>query len=139
MGWRGGHDQGGGGGGGTQLVHGRSRMTIDPRILTMPGRSTSSIHQLGTQRLHQARSAVRCSVSRVKGKLHPFKHRSNDGLGHHVPAFLFMDYSADELLCFLVWPLQRQQWVLLFICNCLVGALPYSHYVMRSIPLIVQS
>ena len=32
-----------------------------------------------------------------------------------------------------MWPLQRQQWVLL--CNCLVGALPYSHYVMRSFPL----
>ena len=29
-------------------------------------------------------------------------------------------------------PLQRQQWVLL--CNCLVGALPYSHYVIRSFP-----
>ena len=44
-----------------------------------------------------------------------------------------MDDSANELLCFLVWPFQRQQWVLL--CNCLVGALPYSHYVMRSFPL----
>ena len=30
----------GGGGGGTQFVHGRSCMTIDPRIPTMPGRST---------------------------------------------------------------------------------------------------
>ena len=29
-----------------------------------------------------------------------------------------------------MWPLQRQQWALL--CNRLVGALPYSHYVMRS-------
>ena len=34
-----------GGGGGTQFVHGRSRMTIDPRIPTMPGRSTSGFHQ----------------------------------------------------------------------------------------------
>ena len=49
-----------------------------------------------------------------------------------VRAF-FMDDSANELLCFFLWPLQRQQWVLL--CNCLVGALPYSHYVMRSFPL----
>ena len=44
-----------------------------------------------------------------------------------------MDGSAYELLCFLVWPLRRQQWVLL--CNCLVGALPYSHYAERSFPL----
>ena len=35
--------------------------------------------------------------------------------------------------CFLGWPPQRQQWVLL--CNCLVGAVPYSHYVMRSFHL----
>ena len=31
---------GGWGGGGTQVVHGRSRMTIDPRIPTMAGWST---------------------------------------------------------------------------------------------------
>ena len=31
------------GGGITQLVHGRSRMTIDPRIPTMPGRSTRRV------------------------------------------------------------------------------------------------
>ena len=44
-----------------------------------------------------------------------------------------MDDSANELLCFQVWPLQRQQWVLIF--NCLVGTLPYTHYVMRLYPL----
>ena len=44
-----------------------------------------------------------------------------------------MDDSANELLCFLVWPLQRQQWTLL--CNCLLGALPFSHYAMQSFPL----
>ena len=32
--------EGDGGGGGTQVVHGRSRMTIDPRIPTMAGWST---------------------------------------------------------------------------------------------------
>ena len=36
-----------GGGGCTQLVHGRSHMTIDPRIPTVPGRGTSSFHQPG--------------------------------------------------------------------------------------------
>ena len=44
-----------------------------------------------------------------------------------------MDDNANELLCVLVWPLQRQQWVLL--SNCLVGALPYSLSVMRTFPL----
>ena len=33
--------RGGGGGGGAQFVHGHSRMTIDPRIPSTPGRSTS--------------------------------------------------------------------------------------------------
>ena len=123
----------GGGGGCTQLVHGLSRMNIDPRIPTMPGRSTSSFNQPGRHCLHQARSAVRCSASRMKGELHPSKNHSYDGLRQLVPTFLLMDDSANELLCFLVWLLQRQQWVLL--CNCLVGALRYSQYVMRSFPL----
>ena len=39
-GWGGGD----GGGGCTQFVHGRSLMTIDPRIPTVPGRSTSDFH-----------------------------------------------------------------------------------------------
>ena len=45
---------GGGEGGCTQFVHGHSRMTIDPRIPTMPGRSTSGFHQPGRHCLHQA-------------------------------------------------------------------------------------
>ena len=54
------------------------RMTIDPRIPTMQreGRSTSSFHQQGRHCLHQARSAVRFSVSHVKDELHPSKNRS---------------------------------------------------------------
>ena len=59
----------------TQLVHSRSRMTIDPPIPTMPGRSTSGFHQPGRHCLHQARGAVRCSASRMKGGLHPSKNR----------------------------------------------------------------
>ena len=38
------------GGGRTQFVHGRSRMTIGPRIPTMSGRSTSGFHQPGSMR-----------------------------------------------------------------------------------------
>ena len=62
-------------------MHGRSRMTRDPRIPTMLGRSTSGFHQPGRHCLHQARSAVRCSASRMKGDLlwlegggHPHVH-----------------------------------------------------------------
>ena len=76
---------------------------------------------------------MRCLASRMKGELHPSKKRSSDGVRHLVPTFLLMDDSANELLCFLVWPLQRQQWAL--PCNCLVDALPYSHCVMRSFPM----
>ena len=46
-------------GGGTQGVHGRSRMTIGPRIPTRPGRSMSGFYQPGRHCLHQAQSAVR--------------------------------------------------------------------------------
>ena len=56
---------GGGGRSVLSFVHGRSRMTLDPRIPAMPGRSTSAFHQSGRHCLHQARSAVRCSASRT--------------------------------------------------------------------------
>ena len=55
------------GAGGTQFVHGSCRMTIDPRIPTKPGRSASVFHQPFMRCLHQARSAVRCSTSLMKG------------------------------------------------------------------------
>ena len=61
--------RGGGGGRCTRLMHNRSVGTVDPRILTVPGRSTSGFHQPGRHRVHQARSAVRCSASRVEGDL----------------------------------------------------------------------
>ena len=38
------------GGGLLIMMHGRSRMTIDPRIPTMPGRSTSGFHRPGRHR-----------------------------------------------------------------------------------------
>ena len=44
-------------------MHSRSLKTIDPRIPTMPGRSTSGFHRPGRFRVHQARSAVRLSAS----------------------------------------------------------------------------
>ena len=62
------------GGGSTRVMHGRSRMTIDPRISTMPGRTTSSFHRPGRHRLHQGRSAVRYWASHMTGELHPTKN-----------------------------------------------------------------
>ena len=64
------------GGGCTQFVHDRSRKTIGLHIATVPGRRTSGFHQPDRHGLHQARSAVRCSASRMKGELHPSKNRS---------------------------------------------------------------
>ena len=63
------------GGGILIFMHGRSRMTLDPRVPTMPGRSTSGFHRLGRHCLQQARSAVRCLASPMKGELHPTKNR----------------------------------------------------------------
>ena len=59
----------------THVMHGRSRMTIDPRIPTMPGRSTSGFHRPGRHCLHQARNAVRCWASRMKVALSIFFSR----------------------------------------------------------------
>ena len=50
-------------------------MTIDPRIPTVPERSTAGFHRPGRHCLHQARIAVRCLASRMKGELHPTKNR----------------------------------------------------------------
>ena len=50
------------------IMHGRGGMTIDPRIPTIPGRSASGFHPPGRHHLHQARSAVRCWASRMKGE-----------------------------------------------------------------------
>ena len=59
------------------IMRGRSRMTIDPRIFTMPGRSASGFHRPGRHLLTpSAKRAVRCSASRMMGGLHPTKNRS---------------------------------------------------------------
>ena len=57
------------------VMHGRSRMTVDPRILTMPGRGTSGFRRPGRHCLHQAPTAVRNTANRMKGELHPTKNR----------------------------------------------------------------
>ena len=59
------------------------RMTIDPRSLTLPGRSASGFNRPGRHRVHQGRSAARRSVSGMGGELHPTKNRGW-GLGLEV-------------------------------------------------------
>ena len=51
-----------------------SPKTVDPRIPTMPGRSMSGFYRSGRHCLHQARSSMRCSASRMKGGLLPTKN-----------------------------------------------------------------
>ena len=65
-----------------------SRMTVDPRIPTMPARSSSGFDPPGRHCLHQVRSAVSCSAIRMESKLHPTKNRLCGRLGHLVRSFL---------------------------------------------------
>ena len=71
------HPSGGAGGGVLDLMHGRarSRITIDPRIRTTPGRSISGFHRPARHCFHQARSSAGCPASRMKGALRPTKNR----------------------------------------------------------------
>ena len=63
--------EGGGLGGVSIAIHGRSVKTnIYPRIPTLPEARQVCTDQAGCC-LHQARSAVRFSATRVKGELHP--------------------------------------------------------------------
>ena len=82
------------------FMHGRCRMTIDARIPTMPARSTSGFHRPGRHCLHQVRSAVRCSASRMKGELHPAQNRFLGGLRLLVRTFLDMDDSLELIKLF---------------------------------------
>ena len=45
------------------IMHGRSRMTIDPRIPTMPGRSTSGFGRIGRHCLLQSRGTEMSGIS----------------------------------------------------------------------------
>ena len=70
----------------THVTHGRSRMTIDPRIPTMPGQRTSGFHRPGKHCLHQARRAVKCWASRMECEVHPAGNREGSrwSLGRRV-------------------------------------------------------
>ena len=100
-------------------MHGRSRMTKDPRIPTMPGRQDGARRVFTDQTrhsLHQARSAVRCSASRTKGELHPTNNR--------LRGVLAVGDSFNALFYFPVCPLPETAFGVHKLYNCLVGALP---------------
>ena len=89
-------DWGGGGGRVLVITHGRSRITVDPRVPSMPGRSTSGFHRPGRQGEHQARTAVRCGIARLwrtqvfnpSDRLSPIKGSgrvTSDTLGNEGP------------------------------------------------------
>ena len=94
------HYSGSGGGVFTQFVHGRSQITVNPPIPTVPGRSTPGVHQPGRHCLHQAQSSVRCSLSRIKSGLHPSTNCSQDGLRDLVPTFFVVGDSANDIVFF---------------------------------------
>ena len=72
-------------------MHGRSRMTIWYR----PSHPYCSGGR-GTSGFHQARSAVRCSASRMKGELYPSKNRSY-GRGGGICPILLPHCLSDAL------------------------------------------
>ena len=108
------------------LMHGPSRMAIDPRILTLPGRSMSGFHRPGRHRLDQARNAVRCPASRMKGELHPTIRTACE-------ADLHMDDSFNEFIDSPVWALPETAMGVL--CTCLLGVPYQKHHVIRSFSL----
>ena len=55
---------------------------VDPRIPTTPRRSMSGFGRPGRYCLHQARSAVTCPASLMKGERHPTKNRLRGKLAY---------------------------------------------------------
>ena len=116
---------GGGGGQGTNGLHGRSRMIIDPRIHTMPRRSTLGFHRLDRHGLlAPSASEVRCWGSRMDGASCILRRtaRGEDFLAYWTTAW-------NDSISFPVWPLPETATGV--ISNCVVGASPYTHYVIR--------
>ena len=108
-------------------VHSLPRMSVvvfttepDPRIPTMPGRRTSGFHRPGRHCWCRARSALRCSPSRIKGELHPTQNCLWGGIGYPMRCklkeqrtgrpvlYLAVYASLFPSLCFLACPSQPQ-------------------------------
>ena len=87
----------------------------------MPAKCTSGFPRPGTYcLLPQARSTLRCSVSRMKGELHPPENRSRGGLPR-----IWID-TVELNIRFPVWPLLET--AVGVLCNC---ALSYTHRCIR--------
>ena len=86
------------GGGVLIIVHGHSRLIVDPRIPTTPGRSASGFHRPGRHCLQQARGAARRWASRMKAELHPTKNTAFEADFH-----MHMDDSVNKMFFSLVW------------------------------------
>ena len=82
-------------------MHGRNRMAR-LFIPILPGRTTSGCHRPGRHCLHQARSAVRCSASRMKGERHVglFSNHSLIGVIRETACSL---RRMRRTLCFPEW------------------------------------
>ena len=98
------------------LMHGRSRMTLDPRIPTTPGRSMSGFHGHGPGRHCLLASGAKCRE--VSGESH---EAGAEGGGHTRAACLLPDKNNNRRLqqtaffSFLSWDscYRPQQWLLM--------------------------
>ena len=66
--------RGGGRGVVLDVIHGRSRMTIEPRSPTMPGRSTSGCHRPGGTHVMHSRSCMTIDPRREEGSSQSHNH-----------------------------------------------------------------
>ena len=81
-------------------------MTLEPLTPTRPGRSTSAFHRRGRRCLHQARSAMRCWASRIKGELRTTRYNEPP----ERRACFWMSASTNWPIMLSWAPFQRQQW-----------------------------
>ena len=70
---------------------------IDPRILQCWGGARWIFTDQVEFCLQQARNAVICSVSRMKGELRPTRNRLWGGLRHLMRTFMHMDDSIERV------------------------------------------
>ena len=81
-----------------RAMHGRGRRIIDPRLLTMLRRSAPGFHRPGRHCLHQARSAVRCWSSRMKGALHPTENpATGEWGGSLLRSFPYLLFASPKM------------------------------------------
>ena len=118
-------------------MHGRSRITRNPRIPTMPGRRHVGFSPTGTHCSSQARSAVRCWAGRLAGCAASYK----ESLLRRT--FVDMDDNV-QWITFVCWCGPNDEYIryssiilLKIVCDCPTWV-PYNDqvwYVKRSFPM----